>query len=51
LFFNGFLEEIRTAIDRAVTDVTTVEGSVERFVAMITVVVVIAVNVVGVAVL
>src|SRR6266699_1432859 len=43
LFFNGFLKEIKTAADGAVTGVTTVRGSVGRPVAVVAVVAVMAV--------
>ena len=42
LFFNGFLKEIKTAADRAVTGVTTAGGSVKRPVALVAVVAVVA---------
>ncbi len=48
LFFNGFLEEIGTTVDEAVTGVTTAGGSVGGPVAVVAVV---AGNAVGVAVL
>ncbi len=43
LFFNGFFKEIRTAADRAVTDVTTARESVGGPVAVMAVVAVVAV--------
>ncbi len=43
LYFSGFLEEIKTAADRAVTGITTARGSVGRPVTVVAVVAVVAI--------